>query len=109
VSAANDLTNAIIQYIRFRGGLAWRNNSGAFAGNYTDKHGQTRGRFVRFGERGSGDVLALLDGRFYSIEVKAGRDKLKPAQIEWMESVNARGGCAFEARSLDDVTKRIVP
>lgn len=107
MSTTNNVTAAIIQYLRMIGGLAWRNNTGSFVGEYTDRQGETRRRFVRYGEKGSGDVLALHRGKFYSIEVKTGRDKLRPEQAAWIEAVNEAGGCAFVAYSIDDVIERV--
>lgn len=107
MSATNDLTNSIIDYIRRIGGKAWRNNTGAMRATYTDKRGDAKERFMRFGEKGSGDVLALHRGTFYSIEVKTGRDQLNENQMVWIDDVNAHGGVAFEARSIDDVMARV--
>lgn len=107
MSGTNALTHAIIDYINGIGGRAWRNNTGTRAMNYTRKNGTAGRSFLRFGEKGSGDVLAVRRGVFYSIEVKTGRDKLSDDQIRWMDEINANGGVAFEARSIDAVMERI--
>jgi len=107
VTITNATTRAIIEYINAIGGLAWRNNTGAFKGAYLDKQGNNKQRFVPFGQKGSGDVLALWRGTFYSIEVKTGKDKLRPSQVDWIERVNARGGVAFVAKTVDDVIERM--
>lgn len=108
MTTTNNVTDAIIHYLRAIGGIAWRNNVGGFAGEYTDRQGNTRRRFVSFGEKGQGDVLALMrDGTFVSVEVKTGRDKLRPEQVAWMDDVNARGGVAFVANSVDDVIAKV--
>lgn len=107
MSETNAVTRGIIDYIHALGGMAWRNNTGAMRKPYTDKRGDTREHFIPFGEKGSGDVLALHRGVFYSIEVKTGKDKLRPSQEQWIERVNERGGVAFVARDIDDVMERI--
>ncbi len=107
MSSTNAVTGTILVYLKLLGALAWRNNTGAFKGQYTDKAGNSRGRYVRYGCPGSGDVLALLNSVFYSIEVKTGKDRLRPSQSEFMENVNRNGGVAFVAHSLDDVMERI--
>jgi hypothetical protein len=98
MSIANALTASIIEYITLKGGLAWRNNTGGY---------KTETRFIRFGRVGSGDVFAVYRGKFLSIEVKVGRDRLRPAQEEWMEKVEACGGIPVVAKSLDDVIAAI--
>ncbi|CAK0747850.1 VRR-NUC domain-containing protein [Gammaproteobacteria bacterium] len=95
----NALKACILQYLTLRGWLCWANNTGAYAIE-DDRHQR---RFVRFGKNGSGDIFALHDHQFYSIEVKVGRDRLRSEQEEWMEQVRAHGGVAVVARCLDDV------
>ena len=93
-TSANELTQQTIEYITLRGGMAWRNNTGAY---------KTETRFIRYGHKGSGDVFALYRGKFLSIEVKVGRDRLSPDQEDWMERVEACEGVAVVAHTLDDV------
>jgi len=93
------LVKACLDYLRVRGILAWRNNTGAVGGTY-----KGRRRFVRFGARGSGDIFAVLaGGRFLSVECKTGRNKPTADQLAWMESVKASGGTAVVVRSVDDL------
>ena len=95
---ANDLTKQILQYLDLVGVLAWRNNSGLLP----DANGVRR---IRAGAVGSGDVLAVMppEGRFLSIEVKVGKDRVRDSQRDWNEKVRRRGGRAIVARSLQDV------
>ena len=90
----NALTRSIIRYIEALGGMAWRNNTG------------TRGG-IRYGKKGSGDVFALYKGRFYSVELKTGRDTLSEDQARWIAEVRQQGGTAVVAYSIDDVIKAI--
>lgn len=102
---ANALTGHILEYLALRGVMAWRNNTGSYAVPASREH---RRRFIRYGAEGSGDILgALPGGRFLSIEVKVGRDRLRDSQREWMERVNVSGGLAIVARSVEDVERYV--
>jgi hypothetical protein len=102
---ANELTRAILQYLEMIGVVAWRNNTGAFRGNYETIDGAIHQRFFKFGARGSGDILAIVPprGQFVSIEVKVGRDVLRASQDEWIERIEKVGGVGVVAHSLQDV------
>lgn len=94
MTITNSLTQQIIQYITLRGGLAWRNNTGAYKSDT---------RFIKYGKVGSGDVLAVYRGKFMTIEIKVGLDKLSPDQESWMERVESCEGVAVVAHTLEDV------
>ncbi len=59
-------------------------------------------RILAYGLVGSSDILGLYQGRFISIECKVGRDKLRPAQQHWRDTVLRHGGLWCEARSVAD-------
>lgn len=102
---ANVLTRNILAYLNIMGIKAWRNNTGAVS---MQGNANQRSRFVRYGVKGSGDILGVMrGGRFISIEIKAGRDKLRESQQEWIDEIEALGGIAFVARSEQDVVDRI--
>lgn len=89
----------ILEYLQLRGVFAWRNNTGVM------KAGR---RFVRFGLKGSGDILAVLpNGRFLSIEVKSNGEPISKDQTEFMDGIRRVNACAVVAYSLDDVVKFI--
>lgn len=100
--SANALTRSILQYLADIKVKAWRNQTGALR---AEGSGNARSRFVRFGEKGSADIFAIAppDGKFIGIEVKAGKDKMSEAQVQWHLEVRAMGGVTIEARSIDDV------
>ncbi len=95
-SPETELVLAMIPYIRKLGHHAWRNNTGAR---------KVRGQWVSWGSPGSGDIFVVVqpNGRFLSIEAKAGRNKATKVQNEWMEKVKAAGGAAGVARSFADI------
>ena len=56
---------------------------------------------------GTHDIIACMDGHFYSIEVKGVRDTVKQLQTVKAKQVIAAGGTAIIAYSLDDVRQRV--
>ena len=95
--------NAILDYLRIRHIYAWRNNTAAVS--ISGVPGK-RNRFVRFGLKGSSDILGILDdGRFLAIEVKAPKGRTTVEQENFLGSIRMRGGLAFVARSVEDVMK----
>jgi hypothetical protein len=79
---------------------AWRNNSGAWkVGN----------RFVRFGEKGSADILGVLPGgRLLACECKLPGKLPTEAQSAWLERVRQAGALACvvtSVKELEDVLR----
>ena len=96
----SDLVRACLAYLDAVGVFAWRNNSGAT---------RIGDRFIRFGRRGSADILGVLGGgRILAIECKVGRGRTTPEQDEFLSSISSRGGLAFVARSVEDVVDQIM-
>ena len=90
----------------------YRNNTGTLR----DQHG----RPVSFGlARGSADLIGWrtvtitpdMVGQqvavFTSIEVKSATGRLRPEQRQWLEAVQAAGGIAGVARSVEDAQSLI--
>jgi hypothetical protein len=97
--------SAILEYLEIRGVFAWRNNTGAV--KVEAQHGA---RFVRFGKKGSSDILGVLDdSRFLAIEVKGPKGKATFEQLDFLAEVAKRGGVAFVARSIEDVDRHLFP
>lgn len=93
------LVKAILSYCHIRGIAAWRNNTGCVVASY-----KGRRRFVRYGHKGFADIFGVLPGgRFFAIECKTDKGRTTIEQDEFIDSINAIGGLAFVARSLDDV------
>jgi hypothetical protein len=54
------------------------------------------------------DIVGVLkDGRFLGIEVKTEKGVLSDHQSRFIENINAAGGLAFVARSVDDVIEKL--
>lgn len=62
-----------------------------------------RGKGVARGAKiGTADITGQCsDGRFIAVEVKVGRDTLRPDQHIYLQDVIRRGGWAFVARSVE--------
>lgn len=61
-------------------------------------------RFKRMGLlAGVHDLHVMVPGGFYTLECKAGRNKLTAEQSDFGAAVEACGHCWFEVRTLDDV------
>lgn len=95
---------AILEFLAYKKIMAWRCNSGAAV---FESNG--RKRFVSFGRKGMSDILGILPGkvgggRLLAIEVKAPKTgRVTPEQQDFLNDINRHGGCAFVARSVDDV------
>lgn len=64
----------------------------------------TRGA-VRSAPNGVADVIGCVRGRAVAIEVKAGRDTLRPAQVNFRDQWVRAGGIWILARSLEQGMK----
>lgn len=61
--------------------------------------------------KGTTDLVFYYAGRLYAFDIKVGKDKLKPEQVEFISAITAQGGYGCEIRSLDqfkDIISRIV-
>lgn len=96
-----DIQSQCLQYLTLTGIFCWRQNQGAFTGDYKGKR-----RFVRFSTMpGISDILGILKptGRFLAIEVKRPGNKPSPEQLAFLDVVRANGGLALVVYSLDDL------
>jgi hypothetical protein len=60
--------------------------------------------FTRHGVRtGVPDLLVCYQGRFYGVEVKAGKNKPSPEQIEQLRLIELAGGVAVVVRSYEEL------
>jgi hypothetical protein len=98
------VVSACLDYLAARGIMAWRNNSGAV--KLTRRDGKEG--FVRFGKKGSADIIGVLPGgRFIAVECKTEKGRLSGEQTVFLENVKKAGGVAFVARSAYDVEKAL--
>lgn len=125
---ANDLTNRIVDYLNLSGFAVWRNNTGVVFDvraaakkilqminallisrkqpGLKQVEGVLRKSFRKgSGEPGESDIFGIekATGKFVAIEVKFGKDDIKPDQKIFLRRISKNGGHAIVARSLSDV------
>lgn len=96
------LVNACLEYLRLRGIMAWRQNSGAARA----RNSAGRERFVRFhGAPGCSDILGILppNGRLLAVECKVCGRRPTLLQQAFLENVRAAGGLAVVVRSIREL------
>jgi len=71
--------------------------------DYLQEKGYYVVKVVKANKAGVSDLLACVNGRFVSIEVKVGKNKPTPLQLHNLEEVKKAGGVSFVAYTLDDV------
>lgn len=100
----SETQKAILDYLALKKIFAWRNNTGAQIIRNAD--GSTR--FLRFGKKGSADILGIMpDGKFLAIEVKGKKGVVSLDQTNFLVEIKRNNGVAMVAYSLDDVMKVI--
>lgn len=93
-SPANSLTDAVIDLITLKGGIAYRINS---QGQYDPN----LGRFRHSGMvKGLPDVIGLIGGRFIGVEIKIGRDKMSKFQEKRQREIKESGGVFLIAKDI---------
>lgn len=91
----------ILDYLRFRKILAWKNPS---VGVYV----RARNTYIPSTNRGSADILGILPGgRLIAVEVKKSSGRLSSHQELWLDQVRAAGALTVVARSVEDVERAL--
>lgn len=97
----NSITSDILKFLFYHGIFAWRQNT---QGTYDPK---IRSGFRAAVKTGVSDILALLpNGPFLAIEVKKGKDRLRPEQIGFLISVYRQRHHILVVSSFDDFAKK---
>jgi len=91
---------AIIDLIKWRGGVATRVNSGSITKTVGEKTYR-----VKLADKDTADIIGLYKGIYLAIEVKHGKNKATPVQVEFLESVASAGGVGLVAYDIDVVEK----
>lgn len=79
---------------------AWQNDTGI--GRSMD--GQ---RIIKFGLKGSSDILGISKSRFIAIEIKIGKDKQREEQLAFQKMIEMCGGLYFLIRDQKDLDEMI--
>ena len=99
--------SAVLKRLRLHPRVAWveRLNSGAGQIAFADGG---KSQWMRFAWRGAPDLIGqLTDGTILCVEVKRPSGRLRPDQELFLATVRHQGGCAFVARSVDDVVENL--
>lgn len=96
MTETNSLTNAVINFLLAQGHFASRIQS---QGQYHP----TRGRWIKSKvRRGIGDIIACIDGQFWMIEIKTGKDKQSDYQKSVEADVRKAGGKYIIVRAFGE-------
>lgn len=99
-----DIQRACIEFLHLKKIFCWRNNTGAFVGEYKGKT-----RFLRYGYPGSADILGMLpDGRFLAIEVKRPGNKLSDMQKVFAKKTVKNKGVYMVVHSVDELENDLI-
>lgn len=100
-NSANGLTKMIIEWMRINGYMGARVNTGGTWDN-------SRKMYIRSGStKGAADISAIIKGRAVEIEVKYGKDKLRPDQLIYKQNTEAAGGVYIVVKNFDSFLEQI--
>ena len=96
---ADEITAAILAYLDAHGYEAWRQPN---RGEYDPTTGKWRPH--PNARRGVPDIIGFRrrDATFIGVEVKAGSDRLRPEQTQFLDQLKAAGGLPFIAHSFEE-------
>jgi len=96
-SPANQLTADIVKWITMNGGWATRINIIAR---------QVKGVYIpSTTETGTPDIIGCLNGKFFSVEVKIGKDRQNEEQLNVQKKIERAKGFYFIAKDFDQFMK----
>lgn len=107
--SANDLTKAIVAYLKVvKGFFAERQSSegrfrpGKEYENVLGQRKQMKGTWLPGQGKGKADIKAVIRGRAIEIEVKHGKDRLRPEQVEYKQKIEQAGGVYLVVKTWQD-------
>lgn len=97
----NGLTKMIMDYVKFRGGMAKRVN---VVGRQIKAKSGKQIWIPSSTVKGAADLSIIYNGRALEVEVKcaATHDRMRPKQVEYANRVAMAGGLYFVARTFDE-------
>ena len=99
MSATNETTKAILNFLFNKGIFAWRQNT---TGVPTPQGWRPAPK------TGVADILAVLKpmGRLLAVEVKTGRDRLRLEQVGFGRNIEAMGGIYLIVKDFEDFERQ---
>jgi len=80
---------------------AWQNDTGV-------ARSMTGDRVIKFGFKGSSDIIGITrTGKFLAVEIKTGKDDLRPEQEVFKKVIEENGGKYFLIRNEDEIKNMI--
>ena len=80
---------------------AWQNDTGV-------ARSMTGDRVIKFGFKGSSDIIGITrTGKFLAVEIKTGKDDLRPEQRVFKKVIEENGGRYFLIRNEDEIENMI--
>lgn len=107
---ASDMQAAILRYLAVDPRVAWarRCNVGAQRIVGTDSKGRPTRRFIRDAFPGCSNLLGqLVTGHLLAVECQCADEDASDDQAAFLADVDAAGGLAILARSIDDVRAQL--
>jgi hypothetical protein len=96
----HEIQRQITDYLTLKGVFWYRNNTGAM------KVGKS---YVRFGVKGAPDLIAVVRGHYFGIEVKKPGKSISEAQAAFCADIRRAGGTYLVATCLEDVISWFEP
>ena len=109
-NSANELTKAVIKFIRLSGGQAERISVTGRTINKRTTYIDVLGHRKQIGSvkyipsamtKGSADISATIQGKSVKIEIKWGKDRQSPAQAKYQAEVEKAGGIYLIVHTFD--------
>jgi len=99
MTTASELTRQTIELLRLSGCTVWRQNAGAVLKG---------GRRIELAPSGVPDIIGYTgSGIFIAIEIKAGKDRLRQSQVDFLRHARTHGCFTAVVQTIEDV-ERIV-
>ena len=100
-NSSNGLTTCITEWLELHGYFGARVNT---TGTYSHK----LKKYIYSGSRrGMADITAVVNGKHVSIEIKFGKDRIRPEQIKVKEEIEAAGGIFIIVHTFDEFIEQI--
>lgn len=110
MSEANELTTFILDFFLERRIFAVRHSVAAGSASYTNKSGETKSRYFKAGIVGGHDIFVWLPHyRFLGVEVKIGKDRMRPEQAGFHRNIELMGHLSLVVHSKEDFLNKINP
>lgn len=95
----SEIQSQILDYLKIKHIFHYRQNTGAL---------ETKsGRFMRFGCKGSPDIVCIINGRYVGVEVKASHGQQSPDQKIFEANLRNAGGDYWLVRSLEELISKL--